>query len=73
MDATGKLTGTYTNIPVTAGAPPIVVTTNMLKQAPFINSDGNLVIAGGDQSGGQIIVYNPTTNTVVANVSTQLC
>ena len=70
MDATGKLTGTYTNIPVTAGAPPIVVTTNMLKQAPFINSDGNLVIAGGDQSGGQIIVYNPTTNTVVANVST---
>ena len=70
MDATGKLTGTYTNIPVTAGAPPIVVTTNMLKQAPFINSDGNLVIAGGDQSGGQIIVYHPTTNTVVANVST---
>ncbi|MBK8888219.1 MAG: hypothetical protein IPN46_17455 [Saprospiraceae bacterium] len=36
----------------------------MLKQAPYIESNGNLVIAGGDQSGGQIIVYNPTTKTV---------
>ncbi|MBK8722688.1 MAG: hypothetical protein IPL95_10590 [Saprospiraceae bacterium] len=69
MDATGKLSGTFTNIPVTAGSPPIVVTTNMLKQAPYIESNGNLVIAGGDQTGGQIIVYNPTTKTVVANVT----